>query len=282
MSKVRVIPMSVGPTAVSGVAGTDTSIGGADFDIPTWANAVFGMSLGVAQDTPVAAEAIIARSNLASNTCDVAPYEAIAAPIGSAIAAAVDGQFIGKCEDYAMNLPVKGGERITPNIRTVTTGTAVYGLMDFLVSDAKPMPVDKHKHIQCGTLTVAAVTNNNESNGTRYAISGADEITELIGTAAQVTVTTAEGYVSRMRFQSSEFEGANTVDLRMNPYGSVIAAGALLSQHIDGVSRRKCNVPIVKNGTANIQDSFRFLSSANLGVGPSFLSGVVYAALPKI
>jgi hypothetical protein len=79
-----------------------------------------------------------------------------------------------------------------------------------------------------------------------------------------------------MRFQSADFAGVNNVDLILNPYGGVIAAGALMQQHIDGVSRQKCNVPIQNVSQCNIQDSIRFLSSANLGAGPTFLSEVAY------
>lgn len=272
--KARVIPMSVGPTAVSGVIGTDTAIGGGDFQIPVWAKGLINMSLGVAQDTPVAAEAVIARSNVISNNCNIQPMQGIAAPIGSAIAAAVDGQFIGKVEEYPVDLTVNGGEQITPNIRTVTTGTAVYGFMSFLISELPPSA--PHKHVQCGTATTGAVTNNNEVNGTQYSLSGAQDVIELIGTAAQVTVTTAEGYLGRLRYQSAEFAGVNTADLLLNPYGGVIAAGALMSQHIDGVSRQRCNIPVQNVSQCNIQDSFRFLSSANLGAAPTFLSGLIY------
>lgn len=271
---VRVIPMAVGPTAISGVAGTDTAVGGGDFTVPVWAKSLIGYSLGVSQDTPVAAETVIARANLTSNNCNVQPNHGIAAPIGSAIAAAVDGAFIGKIEKYEMHLGVSGGEQITPNIRTVTTGTAVYGLMSFLISDQ--LPKQAEQHTQAGTLTLAAVTNNNESNGTAYALSGAKNIVELVATAAQVTVTTAEGYVARMRYQSAEFAGVNTADLILNPYGGVIAAGALMQQHIDGVSRQKCNIPVQAVSQCNIQDSIRFLSSANLGAAPSFLSAVTF------
>ena len=274
MSKARVIPYTLGPTAVSGVIGTDSAMGGGDFQLPTWGKGIIDMQLGVSQDSPVAAEAVIARSRVMSNNCPISPMEGIASPIGSAIAAAVDGQFIGKLEQYPIDLRVTGGETITPNIRTVTTGTAVYGLMDFLISEA--FPSRPQKHVQVGTATTGAVTNNNEANGTAYNISGAKDIIELIGTAAQVTVTTAEGYVGRLRYQSDAFAGVATADLSLNPYGGVIAAGALMSQHIDGVSRRTVNIPMQQVTQASIQDSFRFLSSANLGVAPTFLSGVVF------
>ncbi len=271
---VRVIPMAVGPTAVSGVIGTDTAMGGGDFTIPVWAKSVLGMSLGITQDEPVAAQTVLARANITSNMCNVQPYQAIAAPIGSCIAAAVDGAFIAKNEKYDMNLRVSGGEAITPNIRTVTTGTLPYGVMSFLISDATP--TEPQKHIQCGTATLAAVTNNNENNGTAYAVSGARNITELLGVDAQITLAVAAGYISRMRFQSAEFAGVNTADLIMAPHGGVITAGALFQEHIDGVSRQKCNIPVQPVSQCNIQDSYRFLSSANLAVAPNFLSGVVY------
>jgi len=270
---VRVIPMSVGPTAVSGVIGTDTAIGGGDTNIPVWAKGVLGMSLAVVPDIPTTAQTVIARSNVTSNNdAPIQPMHGLAAPLGATLGAALGSSVIGKNEKYDINMTVSGGELLTPNIRTLTTVTLPYGVMSFLYTDARP--ADPHTHYQCGTATVGNVASNTETNGTMYSLSGAREIVELIGITSQVTTATAEGYAARLRYQSAEFAGVNTVDLIMNPNCPMLPAAGGLS--IAGVSRQACRVPIQAVSQCNVQDSEIHLSSANLGVGPTFISGVGY------
>jgi len=272
---VRVIPMSVGPTAVSGVIGTDTAIGGGDTTIPVWAKGVLGMSLAVVPDIPTTAQTVIARSNVTSNNCPVQPMHALAAPLGATLGAALGSSVIGKNEKYDMNMKVSGGELMTPNIRTLTTVTLPYGVMSFLYTDATPDPVSSpHTHYQCGTATVGNVASNTETNGTLYSLSGAKAVVELIGITSQVTTATAEGYAARLRYQSAEFAGVNTVDLIMNPNCPMLPAAGGLS--IAGVSRQLCHVPVQAVSQCNIQDSEIHLSSANLGAAPTFISGVGY------
>jgi len=147
-----------------------------------------------------------------SNNCPVQPMHALAAPLGATLGAALGSSVIGKNEKYDMNMKVSGGELMTPNIRTLTTVTLPYGVMSFLYTDATPDPVSSpHTHYQCGTATVGNVASNTETNGTLYSLSGAKAVVELIGITSQVTTATAEGYAARLRYQSAEFAGVNTV-----------------------------------------------------------------------
>lgn len=263
--------MSCGMTALSNTADTDTAIGGGAWDIPVWAKSIFAYGLAVQADLPTAAQAILCRSNVQSDNAPVAPLEGFAAPISGILGASGPGASVGKVEAYDVNMRVNGGERLTPNIRPLTTNTTDYGTLYFVVSDA--MAPQAQRHIKAGTLTTDTAVSG-ENPGTAYAISGARNIVELLGVMAPATVAGSEGMVHRIRFSSTEFAGLNNADLTMNPPQTGLAT--LQSASVAGVSRQKCNIPIQAVSQCNIQDYWNALSSTTLATATPWASGVVY------
>jgi len=269
---VRVVPMRVGQTALSGTTDTDTTVGGAAFSLPLWAKSIIGMSIIDVPDLPTANQRVISRANSGCESVGVGGCEALPAPIGSILGASGGGQFAARKELYDWNLPVNGGELITFAMRPLLTSTSAhYGGIEILVSDAKV--ADDQRRIKGGALTTDTVINA-ENPGTAYSISGAREIVELIGVTGPSTIATSEGYFGSIRYSSTEFAGFNNADLMLNPVGGGLAT--LSIAFIDGVSRRKCNLPCQPVSSVNIQDYANFISSANIGTAVNWVSGVVY------
>lgn len=271
----RVIPMNVGMTTLSNTAGTNTRLGGADWDIPVWAKSVLAYGLTVQADLPTATEAIICRSDVTSDNVPVAPLEGFAAPLAGILGASGNGSAPGKVEAYDVNMKVNGGEKMAFNIRGLTAQTTVYGTGYFVVSDA--LPVAKQRKIKAGTLTtdtaVTATSADSPNPGTPYAINSASNIVELLGVMAPATPAGSEGLVHRIRFSSSEFAGINNVDLTMNPPATGLAT--LQTASVAGVSRQKCMVPI-QTPQCNIADYWTVLSSTTLATATPWCSGVIY------
>jgi len=268
---VRVIPMNIGMTALSNTADTDTAMGGGAWDIPVWAKSLMSYGLAVQADLPTATQAIITRSNVTSDNLPVQPLEGFAAPLSGILGASGNGPAPGRVEAYDLNLRCNGGERITGNIRPLTTNTTDYGTMYFVVSDA--LPSEAQRHIKAGTLTTDTAVSG-ENPGTAYAVSGAKNIKELLGVMAPATVAGSEGGVHRIRFTSNEFAGVSQADLTMNPPETGLAT--LQAASIAGVSRQKCIIPIQAVSQCNIQDYWNMLSSTTLETATPWCSGVSY------
>ena len=269
---VRVVPLHVGQTALGTGVTTDAVIGGADYPLPAWAKSIMAMTVGVVADLPTAAESVLARTNVTSSSLPIQPMECFAAPLGSILGASGGAQFAGHTTMYDVNLLTNGLEPITFNMRDLVASTgANYGSVVIVVSDA--IPAAPQLHYKAGTLT-QGLTVNSEMNGTQFGITGAHNIVELLGIMGGTTQASSEGMIARMRFNSNEFAGLQNADLMMNPIGAGL--GTLQISMIDGVSRQKCYVPIQNFSQANIQDSLRILSSANIGANVSFCSAVAY------
>ena len=269
---MRVIPYVVGLTALSNTADTDTAIGGGAWDIPVWAKSIMSMGLAVQADLPTATQAILCRSNLTSDNLPIQPFEAFAAPLSGILGASGNGPSPGAVEKYDVNLRCNGGERLTGNIRPLTTNTTDYGSLMYVVSDAVPM--EAQRHIKAGTLTTDTAVSS-ENPGTQYSISGARNIKQLLGVMAPATVAGSEGMVHRIRFSSNEFAGVSNADLLMNSPQSGLAT--LQSASIPGgVSRVDCNIPIQPVSQCNIQDYWYALSSTTLATATPWCSAVSY------
>jgi len=269
---VRVVPMHVGQTALGTAVTTDAVIGGADFNVPVWAKSILAMTVGAVTDLPTATESLLTATNLQSQNLPIQPFQAFGAPIGSILGGSGGAQSAAKPEKYDINLPCNGGELITCNMRDLVASTSAnYGSIILVCSDARPQQAQQH--IQRGTLT-AGLTINSELAGTQYQVSKARNILELLGVYGGTTQATSEGVIGRVRFTSTEFDGLNQADLMLPPIPSGLAT--LQVSHIDGVGRQKCVIPMQPVTQCNIQDTFRFISSANIGANLSFCSAVAY------
>ena len=236
-------------------------------DVPAWARSILAVKPIIANVTPTAAEPIIAQLRLA--TCPkIAPFTVLFNPLGAIVGTTGD-QSKGKAEVFPINCPVNGGEKLDAYIKMLAASTGVIKATVAVLYSSLPPP-SPHYHAEIGTLT-ATTTAVGEAAANAFTIANVKKIHELIGIAAQTTVTVVQPLIGHFRFLSSGFPvvpcklPAETVD------AVLLTVGAPLTH----MSRAKVSLPT--NPICVITTYFNL--QVALTVAGKFIAGVVFEQL---
>ncbi len=287
-----------------------TLLGTKDMNIPSWVRELTKIIVKAHSSVATPAMPLTGLCEVESNSVSLTPYQVFAPPIGATLGVAQTAP--PKPEEYDMFVPVNGGEFVSiygTNLISPTTVTSYMGATLVVTNkrSVEPVNVDvdgsvitpesfykspqgqvgagtysvpgmpnliykPQVHAKVGTITATGTTAASAVAGTRYNISGAEEIIELMGVMQTGAIILDLGFGGYVKYTSSDFEGVNDVRLPLN--GICGGDGTTQQVYIDGVSRLKVNVPVKSKGQVFIQDSALFSTISS--TAGTFVDGVLY------
>lgn len=213
-----------------GTSTTKTQMTGAGVDVPSWARIFLSAEVTLFPLTPKTQISYNAKFFLESDDIPgLIPYIALAPPCAANIA--TNTNCLPSIEEYVVNCPVKGGEKINMwGQMLLADGTAaVYMAANFKFGTAGaklPLNIDPlggvQRHARVGTWTAAVAAG--KATGTAYTIVGGKRIVEVMSIVNSITTTASKPSAGEFELTSSGF-GINPLSWTAMPVGAFIGAG---------------------------------------------------------
>lgn len=210
-----------GPTQLSGTA--KVTLGGEALTLPPDARYIAGiMPYVLSPGGPTAGEPILAKISLDMDVANLKPAEALAQPIGSSLGkSGIQPQFEAKY--YPLNIPVKGGSKLTVYGEGLIDHTIEpYAGCTIVLTDYRPGP---QAHCKVGKAESTG-TSAGEVKGEDIRLEGGSMLRAVIATVVGTTVASTKGILGKMRIGSSGLKGMGDLEFMLEGVPGVIATDA--------------------------------------------------------
>jgi len=259
------------PTTIPDTTKTQLNAGN-DVVLPANVSAILaivpflGINAGSTADKPRMAKCI-----LESDDFKVSPLEVLCPPIGSGLGTGISHVFQPSPEKYAVNIPVKGGDRLRVYGKGIYDAGADPMMGCAIIMSTGPAPGTQKKGIVWDG-TVASTTRAVDKTGGTKTINGGKRIVEVNGIAASLVTTTTEGRIPVLKFTSTEFVPNLPLKFPLAPFsGGEVATN--ISDFVSGMMRYPVDIGLLSPATI---EAFCTLYETTITAAPEFTAGLLY------